>query len=153
MIRNVGIGPSVDEFIKAFEGRSIYSIRDLYSGYDQFQLSLDSQDIMAMRTPIELVWMCTLPKGATNSVSYIMNAMNKVLRDFILDITIPFLDDIPIKGCLESEKDEILELIEKDDILIKGIPTNKAKVWLETYNSYKGIDHIVGGNAMGWWNE
>ena len=72
--------------------------------------------------------MCTLPKGATNSVSYIMNAMNKVLRDFILDITIPFLDDIPIKGCLESEKDEILELIEKDDILIKGIPTNKAKV-------------------------
>ena len=55
MIRNVGIGPSVDEFIKAFEGRSIYSIRDLYSGYDQFQLSLDSQDIMAMRTPIELV--------------------------------------------------------------------------------------------------
>ena len=34
-----------------------------------------------------------------------MNAMNKVLRDCIPDITMPFLDDIPIKGCPESEKD------------------------------------------------
>ena len=34
-----------------------------------------------------------------------MNAMNKVLKDCIPDITMPFLDDIPIKGC--SEKDEL----------------------------------------------
>ena len=32
--------------------------------------------------------------------------MNKVLRDCILDNTMPFLDDIPIKGCLVEEKDE-----------------------------------------------
>ena len=38
-----------------------------------------------------------------------MNAMNKVLRDCIPDITMPFLDDIPIKGCPESEKDESLD--------------------------------------------
>ena len=35
-IRNAGIGLSVDEFAEAFAGRSIYSIGDLYSGYDQF---------------------------------------------------------------------------------------------------------------------
>ena len=29
-IRNVGIGPSIDEFAEAFAGRSIYSIGDLY---------------------------------------------------------------------------------------------------------------------------
>ena len=108
-IRNVGIGSSVDEFAEAFAGRSIYSIGDLYSGYDQFQLSLDSRDITTMRTPIGLVRMCTLPQGATNSVAHMMNAMNKVLRDCIPDITMPFLDDIPIKGCPESEKDESLD--------------------------------------------
>ena len=108
-IRNVGIGPNVDEFAEAFAGRSIYSIGDLYSGYDQFQLSLDSRDITTMRTPIGLVRMCTLPQGATNSVAHMMNAMNKVLRDCIPDITMPFLDDIPIKGCPESEKDESLD--------------------------------------------
>jgi hypothetical protein len=35
-----------------------------------------------------------------------VNAMNKVLKDCILDITMPFLDDIPIKGCSGEEKDK-----------------------------------------------
>ena len=34
--------------------------------------------------------------------------MNKVLRDCIPDITMPFLDDIPIKGCPMEEKDETI---------------------------------------------
>ena len=41
-IQNAGISPSVDEFAEAFVGRSIYSIGDLYSGYDQFQLAIES---------------------------------------------------------------------------------------------------------------
>ena len=44
----------------------------------------------------------------TNSVAHMVNAMNKVLRDCIPDITMPFLDDIPIKGCPVEEKDETL---------------------------------------------
>ena len=35
-----------------------------------------------------------------------VNAMNKVLRDCIPDITMPFLDDIPIKGCPVDDADE-----------------------------------------------
>ena len=56
-IRNTGVGPSIDEFA----GRSIYSVGDLYSGYDQFQLAVESRDITTMRTPLGLVRMCTLP--------------------------------------------------------------------------------------------
>lgn len=37
-IKNVRIGPIVDEFAEAFVGKSIYSMGDLYLGYDQFQL-------------------------------------------------------------------------------------------------------------------
>ena len=37
-----------------------------------------------------------------------VNAMSKVLRDCIPDITMPFLDDIPIKGCPVEGKDETL---------------------------------------------
>jgi hypothetical protein len=37
-----------------------------------------------------------------------VNAINKVLRDFIPDVTMPFLDDIPIKGCPVEEKDETI---------------------------------------------
>ena len=35
-----------------------------------------------------------------------MKPMNKVLKDWIPDITIPFLDDIYIKGFSEEENDE-----------------------------------------------
>ena len=108
-IRNSGVGPIVDEFAEAFAGRAIYSIGDLYSGYDQFQLAVESRDITTMRTPIGLVRMCTLPQGATNSVAHMMNAMNKVLRDCIPEITMPFLDDIPMKGCAVEEKDETMD--------------------------------------------
>ena len=36
-----------------------------------------------------------------------VNAMSKVLKDCIPDITMPFLDDIPIKGCSDEEKDKL----------------------------------------------
>ena len=108
-IRNAGIGPIVEEFAEAFAGRAIYSMGDLYSGYDQFQLAIDSRNITTMKTPIGLVRMCTLPQGATNSVAHMMNAMNKVLYEYIPKVTMPFLDDIPIKGCLEKEKDATVD--------------------------------------------
>ena len=37
-----------------------------------------------------------------------VNTMNKVLRDYIPDITMPFLDDIPKKGRPEEVKDETI---------------------------------------------
>ena len=101
IICNVGIGPSVDEFAEAFVGRSIYSIGDLYLGYNQFQLAVDGRDITTMRTPIGFVPIRTLLQVATNSVAHMVNAMNKVLRDCIPKIKMPFLNDIPIKGFLE----------------------------------------------------
>ena len=35
-----------------------------------------------------------------------VNAMNNVLRNQILNVTMSFLEDIPIKGCLEDSRDE-----------------------------------------------
>ena len=98
-------GPAV-EFAEAFAGRMIYSVSDLYSGHDQFQLAVESRDITMMRTPLGLVPMCTLPQGGTNSVAHMVDAMNKVLRDCIPEITMPVMDDIPIKGYPVEDKDE-----------------------------------------------
>ncbi|KAL3676831.1 hypothetical protein R1sor_026779 [Riccia sorocarpa] len=107
-IRNLGTGPIVDEVVDAFARRAIYSIGDLYSGYDQFQLALESRDLTTIRTPLGLMRMCTLPQGATNSVAHMQNAMHKVLRDFVPEVTIPFVDDIPIMGCVVEEKDDCI---------------------------------------------
>ncbi|KAL3696075.1 hypothetical protein R1sor_010151 [Riccia sorocarpa] len=39
-IRNVGTGLIIDDVVDEFVGRTIYSVGDLYSGYDQFQLAV-----------------------------------------------------------------------------------------------------------------
>ena len=39
-------------------------------------------------------------------LTHLVNAMNKVLNDCMSGIMIPFLDDIPIKGCSDEDKDE-----------------------------------------------
>ncbi|KAL2631532.1 hypothetical protein R1flu_016218 [Riccia fluitans] len=108
-IKNAEVGPIVDEYAEAFVGRAIYSRGDLYLGYDQFQLAEDSKDLTTMKMPLGLVRMCTLLQGATNSVAHMMHGMNIVLQDFVPDKTMPFLDDVPIKGCSEQDKDEILD--------------------------------------------
>ena len=108
-IQNVGTGPIVDEFAEAFAGRAIYLMGDLYSGYDQVQLSLESRDLITIKTPLGLVRMCTLPQGATNSIVHMMNGMNKVLHDFIPHITMPFNDDLPIKGCKIEARDKEID--------------------------------------------
>ena len=108
-IRNKGSGPIVDEVAEAFAGHAIYSIGDLYSGYDQFQLAFESRDLTTMKTPLGLVRMCTLPQGATNSVAHMQNAMNQILKDFVPEKTIPFVDDIPIKGCEEAKRDSTVQ--------------------------------------------
>lgn len=108
-IRNMGSSSIVDEFAEAFAGRAIYSIGDLYSGYDQFQLAIQSRVLTTMRTPLSLVRMCTLPQGATNSVGHMMNGMKKIVRDFNLDKTMLFVDDVSIKCCEEGENDEMLD--------------------------------------------
>jgi hypothetical protein len=108
-IRNKGSRPIVDEVAEAFVGQAIYSIGDLYSGYDQFQLAIENRDLTTMKTPLGLVRMCTLPQGATNSVAHMQSALNQILRDFVPEKTIPFVDDIPIKGCKEGAKDLTLD--------------------------------------------
>jgi hypothetical protein len=103
-IRNVGSGPVVDKFAGEFSGRSTYSMGNLYSGYDQFQIVENSRDITTLKTPLGLLRMFTLPQGGTNCVAHMQAGMENVLQDFIPDITRPFLDDIPIKGCLASNR-------------------------------------------------
>ena len=56
-IRNKGSRPIVDEVAEAFAGHAIYSIKDLYSGYDQFQLAFESRDLTTMKTTLGLVRM------------------------------------------------------------------------------------------------
>ncbi|KAG5462818.1 MAG: hypothetical protein BJ554DRAFT_3432 [Olpidium bornovanus] len=36
--------------------------------------------------------------GGTNSVGHVVTAVNEVLRDHVPKVTIPFIDDLPMRG-------------------------------------------------------
>lgn len=103
-IRNIGVGLIFEKFIEAFASKAIYSVRDFYFRYNQFQLAEESRNITTMKTPLELVKMYTLQQDAINSVAHIINGINKVLQALIPDKIMSFLDDISIKRSVEEEK-------------------------------------------------
>ena len=53
---------------------------------------------MAFYTPIGLLWMTTLPQGATNSVAQFVQIVTKILKDIIPKDCLLFLNDIRVKG-------------------------------------------------------
>ncbi|KAL3700954.1 hypothetical protein R1sor_018976 [Riccia sorocarpa] len=107
-------------------------------------------DAFAGRASIRWV-ICTL---VTTSFSLL-----KVLRDFIPEKTMPFLDDVPIKGCREDEKDETLdsrgcrryvsEYIEDCERILKRL--EEVNLTLSGVKSTFGVREVViVGHLCGW---
>lgn len=97
-IMNVASPPNLEEYVASFAGRVLYSSFDLTSGFDQFQLALESRPITAIATPLGLLEMGTLPQGFCNSPAHMQEGMNKAFAPLIPHITAPYMDDLPVKG-------------------------------------------------------
>lgn len=77
----------VDKVVKTFAEYVIYSSGDLYSSYEQFQLAEESRNLIIMKILLDLFQMCTLLQGVINSMAYIQNIMNQILKEFVLEKT------------------------------------------------------------------
>jgi hypothetical protein len=71
---------------------------DLYVGYDERIVHEDSRDLTTFQTPFGSLRLVTLPMGWTNSVPIFHNNVTHILRAEIPNITIPYIDDVPVKG-------------------------------------------------------
>src|SRR5207244_1817973 len=106
IIRHSGVAPVIEDYVDEFAARSVYSITDLFSGYDQFQLEVASRDLTALQTPLGLLRMAVTPQGGTTSVGHVVNGVNEVFKDFIPRAMRPFIDDVPIRGAPSAERDD-----------------------------------------------
>jgi hypothetical protein len=71
---------------------------DLYIGYDERLIAESSRDYTTFQTPFGTLWLVTLPMGWTNSVLIFHNDVTFILQAEIPHVTIPYIDDVPIKG-------------------------------------------------------
>ncbi|GBG71709.1 hypothetical protein CBR_g9121 [Chara braunii] len=106
-IRDVGVVPHADLLGEGAASRSIYSVCDLFPGYDEIPLDPRDRHLTAMHTPLGLVQMKVVPMGWTNGVAVFQRAMVAVLKYFIPDKEEVFLDDFPIKGPVVKDETEV----------------------------------------------
>src|ERR1700730_1689040 len=101
-VRDANLPLSVDEFSEEFAGCQIASLIHFFSGYNQVELDVKSRDLTGFQTPIGLLRMTTLSQGATNSVAQFVQIVTKILEDLIPTESLPFLDNIGVKGPLST---------------------------------------------------
>jgi hypothetical protein len=97
-IQHSGVPPYTEHLAEHFAGRACGGILDLYVGYDERALDERSRDLTTFQTPFGAMRLVTLPMGWTNSVPIFHDDVTYILQPEIPDTTIPFIDDVPIRG-------------------------------------------------------
>ncbi|KIK12763.1 hypothetical protein PISMIDRAFT_18496 [Pisolithus microcarpus 441] len=92
------VPPFIDSIAKAFACHSVYSILDLMVGYDHHTIHDEYHDLTTFQTPIGTLRLTKLPMGYTNAVQIFHGDVCWILKDEIPEVTIPFINDCPIKG-------------------------------------------------------
>ena len=97
-IAHSGIPPATETLAAQFAGRACGGMFDLYVGYDERTLAESSRDLTTFQTPFGALRLVTLPMGWTNSVPIFHDDVTFILQPEIPEVTVPFIDDVPIKG-------------------------------------------------------
>ena len=97
-IAHSGVPPFTEQLAEQFAGRACSSMMDLYVGYDERALATSSRDLTTFQTPYGAMRLTTLPMGWTNSVPIFHDDVTSILQPEIPDTTVPYIDDVPIRG-------------------------------------------------------
>jgi hypothetical protein len=97
-IKHSGVPPIPDHLAEQFAGRACGAMLDLYVGYDERLISESSRDYTTFQTPYGALRLVTLPMGWTNSVPIFHDDVTYILQPEIPNLTIPYIDDVPVKG-------------------------------------------------------
>jgi hypothetical protein len=100
MIQHSGVPPIPEHLVEQFGRRACSGMLDLYVGYDKRLIAETSRDYTTFQTPFGALQLVTLPMGWTNSVPIFHNDVTFILQAEIPHITIPYIDNVPIKGLM-----------------------------------------------------
>ena len=88
-IRDSSVPPFVEHLAKSFGGYAVYGMMDLFTGYDQCPLHMDSRDMTTFNSPLEPHRLTTLWMEHTNAVQIYQANMAFILQDEIPHYMIP----------------------------------------------------------------
>lgn len=97
-IKDSAVPPIVEPYAESFAGRACYSVLDLFVGFDQRSLDPASRDLTTFQTPLGTFRLTRIPMGYTNSQQVQHGDLTFILQDEIPHVTMPFVDDVPVRG-------------------------------------------------------
>ena len=97
-IRDSAVPPIIEPYAESFGGRACYAMFDLFVGFDQRSLAVKSRDLTTFQTPFGAYRLTSIPMGYTNAMQIFHGDTTFILQEEIPHVTVPFIDDIPVKG-------------------------------------------------------
>jgi hypothetical protein len=97
-IQHSGVVPIPEHLAEQFGGRACGGMLDLFVAFDERKVAESSRDLTTFQTPFGALRLVTLPMGWTNSVPILHDDVSYILQPEIPEVTIPYIDDVPIKG-------------------------------------------------------
>jgi len=100
-IKHAGVTPFTDQIGEHFTGWACGGMLDLYVGYDEQGISTNLRDLTTFQSPFGALCLVTLPMGRTNSVPIFHDDITYILQPEIPETTVPYIDDVPVRGPAE----------------------------------------------------
>jgi len=97
-IQHAGVPPFTDQIAERFSCRACFAMMDLFIGFDEHALAIESRDLTTFQTPLGTFHLTTLPMGWTNSVPIFHDDITFILGPEIPEFTYPYIDDVPVCG-------------------------------------------------------
>jgi hypothetical protein len=97
-IQHSGVTLIPEHIAEQFGGHACGGMLDLYVAFDKRKVAESSRDLTTFQTPFGTLHIVTLPMGWTNLVPILHDDVTYILQPEIPHITIPYIDDTPVKG-------------------------------------------------------
>jgi hypothetical protein len=145
-IKNKYLLPRIDVLFEQLTGAQLFSKIDLNSCYRQLRICEEDIEKTAFSTRYGQLEYIVMSFGLTNAPTVFMEAMNKMLHEFLDDFVVVFLDDILIYSKTEEEHERHLRLVL--DALRKNQLYGKLKKCAFWLSEVAFLGHVINQHGI-----
>src|SRR6266511_941893 len=138
--------PRIDDILEQFRGAKWFSSIDLASGYWQIEMNEKDREKTAFTCHLGLFEFNVMPFGLKNAPPTFQRMMNEILKDWLDEFVVVYIDDIMIYSKTFEEHlkhiEKILKKLKEVNLMLK---LSKCK-WGERNIEFLG--HVVGNDGL-----